>query len=83
MKEKETKYIADTYSLIVSTLCVFILLGGIILGGTFQIPVTSYSTEFNYMLMLSVWASDFVFTLFMQLLCNILKTQEQIKEKLK
>lgn len=83
MEKEKTKYIADTYSLIIATLCVFIFLGGIVLGGTFQIQTTKYSSEFNYILMLSIWASDFVFTLFMQLLCNILKTQEQIKEKLK
>lgn len=85
LNKKERKYKADTYKTIVIVLAIIIFVGGIILADKYSsIALTSYyeNTNFNSQLMCICWASDFVFTLFMLLLCDILKTQEQIKEKL-
>lgn len=83
LNKEEKKYKADTYKTIIVLIAIVIFIGGIVVGNTFQIPTTKYSSDFNSQLMFTVWGSDLIFTLFMLLLCDILKTQEQIKEKLK
>lgn len=82
LNKKEKTYKADKYRNTIIIIAIMTFIGGIILGNTFQVAVTKYSSEFNSQLMFTVWGSDLVFTLFMLLLCDILKTQEQIKEKL-
>ena len=93
--EKE-KYISDRYFTIIIILAIIIFIGGIALGNMYpsitlkdyykstslQLQDYMYDSTFNVPLMLTVWGSDFIFTLFMLLLCDILKTQEQIKYEL-
>lgn len=84
--KKEIKYKADTYKNIIIILAIITFIGAIILGDIYKTTSLKdymYETTFNTQLMYICWASDFIFTLFMLLLCDILKTQEQIKEKLK
>lgn len=96
-EEKREKYKADKYKVVVITLAIIIFIGAIYLGDMYKtatlkdyykdssLPLKDYmyETNFNTQLMYTCWTSDFIFTLFMLLLCDILKTQEQIKEKLK
>lgn len=95
--DKKQKKLSDTYFLIIIILAILIFIGGIVLGDVYKITQLKdaykdttlaikdymYETTFNTPLMLTIWASDFIFTLFMLLVNDILKVLEDIKNKIK
>ena len=68
---KEIKERADFYKTILIILAFFVFVGSLFL----------FVNDFNFLVLAIVAVSDFTFTLTMFLICDILKTLEEIREQ--